>query len=251
MERVVITASSGSFPGLADALSGPGRTVAAQPLIRFEAPTDWAPLDQAIDRIHQYPAVALTSPRAATSMITRMLHRGIGWPRVDAPRVWAAGAATAAALAGTGAEVQVADEREVGSRGAAAALAQVMLDARVEGPVLFPCGSIRRELLPQRLRSEGVRVDEVEAYRSVLAERSEARAAVSGATVLIVASPSVVHLLVGACPPGARPDLVAVGPTTADAARSQGWEPAAIATHPGRDAVVAAVNEALARRSVS
>ena len=251
MERIVVTASSGSFPGLADGLSAPGRMLVERPLIDFKAPSDWAPFDQALDRLQHYQAVALTSPRAARALTTRLLHRGIRWPPVDAPGVWAGGSATAAALGGALGAVRVPDEREIGSSGAAAALAQLMLDARVPGTVLFPCGITRKERLPQCLRREGVSVDEVVCYQSVLAEKSAAKAAAAGATLLIVASPSVAHLLIDACPPGSRPDLVAVGPSTAGAARDRGWEPAAVASHPARDAVIAAVNEVLARRSVS
>jgi uroporphyrinogen-III synthase len=251
MERIVLTASAGSFPGLAEALSGPGRTVAEQPLIRFTSPSDWTPLDQALDRLHHYKDVALTSPRAARALATRLVHRRIRWPLANAPTVWAGGAGTAAALGGNLRSVRTPDDQVVGSRGAAEALAQLMLDAGVAGPVLFPCGGTRREDLPRHLESEGVRVDAVVCYQSVLADESEARAAAGGATLLIVASPSVAHLLMGACPPGSRPDIVAVGPTTAAAARDGSWEPAAVAAHPARDAVVAAVGEVLARRSVS
>ena len=251
MERIVITASAGSFPGLADALSAAGRAVTEQPLIHFMAPSDWTSLDQALDRFHDYQAVALTSPRAATALATRLVHLRIRRPLVNPPQVWAGGAATAAALGGALGSVRTPEEREVGSSGAAAALAQLMLDARAAGPVLFPCGSSRRELLPQRLRSEGLRVDEVVCYQSVLAHESEAKSAAAAATLLIVASPSVAYLLVEACPPGSRPDLIAVGPTTAQAARDGGWEPAAVASHPTVDAVVAAVGNVLARRSVS
>ena len=251
MERIVITASAGSFPGLADALSAPGSAVTEQPLIHFKAPSDWTALDHALERLHDYRAVALTSPRAATALATRLEERGIRWPLVDPPQVWAGGAATAAALSGTLNSIRTPEEREVGSRGAAAALAQVMLDAPVAGPVLFPCGSTRRELLPRRLRGAGVRVDEVVCYESVLVDGSEAKAQTAGATLLIVASPAVAHLLIDSWPPGSRPDLIAVGPTTAAAARDGGWEPAAVASHPSRDAVVTAVREVLARRSVS
>src|SRR5215207_4955461 len=100
MERIVITASAGSLPGLAEALSAPGRTVAEQPLIHFTAPSDWTPLDQALYRLHGYQAVALTSPRAATAFASRLMHQGIRWPLVNAPTVWAGGAGTAAALGG-------------------------------------------------------------------------------------------------------------------------------------------------------
>ena len=98
MERIVITASAGSFPGLAEALSAAGRTVAERPLIHFTPPSDWAPLDQALDRFHHYPDIALTSPRAARALATRLVHRRIRWPLADAPTVWAGGAGTAAAL---------------------------------------------------------------------------------------------------------------------------------------------------------
>ena len=94
-------------------------------------------------------------------------------------------------------------------------------------------------------------VDEVVCYQSVLAAQSEAMTKAAGATLVIVTSPSVAHLLIDACPPGSRPDLIAVGPTTGAAARDGGWEPAAVASRPARDAVVAAVAEVLARRSVS
>jgi uroporphyrinogen-III synthase len=251
MERIVITASAGSFPGLAEALRVPGRTVADRPLIHFTAPSDWTPLDQALHRLHAYQGIALTSPRAATALVSRLAHQGIRWPLVNAPTVWTGGAGTASSLEGKLGPVRTPDEREVGVSGAAAALAQLMLDAGVAGPVLFACGSTRREVLPRRLESEGVRVDEVVCYQSFLADESEARAAAAGATLLIVASPSVAHLLIDACPPRSRPDLIAVGPTTAAAARSGSWEPAAVASHPARDAVVSVVGELLARRSVS
>jgi uroporphyrinogen III methyltransferase / synthase len=251
MERIVITASAGSFPGLAEALRAPGRTVAEQPLIQFSAPPNWTPLDHALDRLQKYEALAVTSPRAATVLVTRLTHLGIRWPLVKAPAVWAAGAASAAALGANLGSVRTPDDREVGSSGAAAALAQLMLDERVGGPVLFPCGSTRRELLPSRLRAGGVSVDEVVCYQSILVEESMANAVAAGATLLIVASPSVAHLLIDACPPGSRPDLIAVGPTTAAAARDGGWEPAAVASYPAPDAVVAAASEVLARRSVS
>ncbi len=67
--------------------------------------------------------------------------------------------------------------RRAGGSGAAAALAAAMLEAGVAGPVLFPCGEIRRDELPTRLRHEGIEVDEVVCYRSVLADEAAARAA--------------------------------------------------------------------------
>jgi uroporphyrinogen-III synthase len=59
--------------------------------------------------------------------------------------------------------------------------------------------------------------------------------------IVVVASPSVADLLARVCPPGVRPALLAVGPTTAAAARSSGWPPAGVAERPTTEALVAGV----------
>jgi uroporphyrinogen-III synthase len=114
--------------------------------------------------------------------------------------------------------------------------------------VLFPCGDTRRDELPDRLRDEGIEVVEVVCYRSVLAGEMEARRTAERAQVLVVASPSVADLLARACPPGVRPALLAVGPTTAAAARASGWPPARVASRPTAEALAAAVRALLATR---
>jgi uroporphyrinogen-III synthase len=121
-----------------------------------------------------------------------------------------------------------------------------MLEAGVEGPVLFPCGELRRDELPTRLRHEGLEVDEVVCYRSVLADEAAARAAADRAAILVVASPSVADLLARASLVGERPPMLAVGPTTAAAARASGWAPAAVAARPDIEALVAGVRSLVA-----
>ena len=103
--------------------------------------------------------------------------------------------------------------------------------------MLFPCGDLRRDELPARLRDDGIEVVEVTVYRSVLAGEVDARRAAERAQILVVASPSVADLLARACPPGVRPPLVAVGPTTAAAARASGWNPAGVAAQAERGGV--------------
>jgi uroporphyrinogen-III synthase len=146
-----------------------------------------------------------------------------------------------AALADVLSEVHSPSAKEVGERGSAAALAAAMIRAGVRGPVLFPCGEIRREELTTRLQHEGIEVEEIVCYRSVLAGETAARAAAERAGIRVVASPSVADLLARTCPPGARPVLVAVGPTTAASARASGWAPDAVAARPTVEALVATV----------
>jgi uroporphyrinogen-III synthase len=195
----------------------------------------------------RYAAVAFTSPRSAQAFAERVaLLGGAGTlsGAGAATEIWAAGAGTAQALGGTLGEVRRPDEREVGKRGAAAALASAIAAALLGAasrPVLFPCGDIRRDELPSRLRDDGIAVEEVVCYRSVLAGESDARRAAQRVEIVVVASPSVADLLARACPPGVRPALLAVGPTTAAAARSSGWPPAGVAKRPTTEALVAGV----------
>jgi uroporphyrinogen-III synthase len=123
-----------------------------------------------------------------------------------------------------------------------------MIREAVSGPVLFPCGDVRRDELPKELRQNGIEVHEVVCYRSVLADESQARTAAATGTVLVVASPSVADLLARACPRATRPELLAVGPTTAASARAAGWSPAAVANEPTTRALSSAILDLLAHR---
>jgi uroporphyrinogen-III synthase len=205
---------------------------------------DWGEVDRAIGELARYRAVAFTSPRAATAFSHRWEANGGG----TLPPLWAGGHGTAAALARWANDVRTAPADEVGRMGAAAALAAAMVRQRVAGPVLFPCGEIRRDELPARLRQEEIEVDEVVCYRPVLAGDAEAREAVRRAGILMVASPTVAELLARASAPTPRPPLLAVGPTTAAAARAAGWSPAAVAARPEVEALVAEVSSLLAGR---
>lgn len=239
---VVVTASTGTFPGLVEGLHALPVAVEECPLMAFAPPLDWKPVDRALDGLEAFDAVAVTSPRAARAFADRVVARG----RAEAfasgmPGLWAGGASTAEALGNRLGPVRVPPAKLSAKRGAAAALADAMLADGVKGPVLFPCGDFRRDELPARLEDEGLVVEDVVCYRSVLASEAAARAAAERAQVLVVASPSVADLLARACPPGVRPMMLAVGPTTAAAARASGWAPTAVSTRPDAASLVAGV----------
>src|SRR4051812_12916494 len=248
-DTVVVTASAGSFPGLAAALQKMAVTVEERPLMNFAPPLDWAPLDDALNRLGKYAALVFTSPRAAEAFTARLQQRQIAIPDGPAaPMVWASGTQTAAALPAVVRRIHLPSADELGTIGAARALARAMLERQVGGPVLFPCGEEHRGELSRELEQKGVRVDEVVCYRTVLAEESEARLAASRGSVLVVASPRVADLLARACPRSGRPELLAVGPTTAESARAAGWSPSAVATEPTVRALATAVRSLLANR---
>ena len=240
----MLTVAQGSFPGLADALRALPVEVIEFPLLRFLPPLDWGDMDRTLRGLSRYEAVAFTSPRAAAAFMDRA-----GPAPRRLPPLWAGGRGTAAVLAARATGVRAAPEDEVGRLGAAAALAAAMLGAGVRGRVLFPCGEVRRDELPTRLRQEGIEVDEVVCYRSAVAEETEAREAVRRAGILVVASPVVAELLARVSAPTPRPPLLAVGPTTAAAARAAGWTPAAVAARPDVEALVTEVGSFLRERT--
>jgi uroporphyrinogen-III synthase len=247
-ETVVLTGSAGSFPGLLEALREIPVAVEERPLLQFAPPLDWTPLDTALDRVSSYGAIAITSPRAGDALAERIDARGISWINQTGPEIWAVGPATATALRGLLGSVRMPGRRNAGGKGAGETLARTMIAAGVERPVLFLCGETRRDELPVELRKKGIIVDEVVCYRSVLASESDARAAASCGSLVVVASPSVAGLLARACPPPTRPRLLAVGPTTATAARAAGWSPAAVAEEPTARAVATTIVGLLPRR---
>jgi uroporphyrinogen-III synthase len=232
---VVLTTATGSLAGLADTLRAEGVTVREAPLLSFEPPADWAPVDRAIFRLPEFRALAFTSPRAAEAFASRLsLHR------VNPPRgqeAWAAGSSTAARLRELFDPVRTPSSLVTVDAGAGAILATAMVAARVGSPVLYACGDARRDDVPAVLRTAGVTVEEVICYRSVVAEPDAIRRAVVGADVLLVASPKVVTLVARVCPKDERPALVVIGPTTAAAARAAGWAPAGVARRPTVEAV--------------
>ena len=244
---VVVTASSGSFTDLAAHLSEIHVGIEQFPLISFEAPTDWTELDAVLADLSRFDAVAFTSPRAGQAVSERMRQRGKAESRDRTLPVWAAGAATAEALGDIFGPVRM--PKHSGLASPAAALARAMLDSGCRGRVLFPCGESRRDDLPAILRAGGCEVREVVCYRSVLASHAQASAAAARASILVVASPIVMQLLAASCSRGARPQLIAIGPTTANTAREYGWLPTAVAEQPSSQSVASAITSILVQQN--
>jgi uroporphyrinogen-III synthase len=246
--RIAVTLSAGALAGLVEALTPHGAQIEEVPLLRFLPPLGWDEVDRMLARLGEYPTLALTSPRAATVLMQRLPLTGNPLPVL--PTVWAAGSATAAPLELRFPDVRFAPAAPESSLGAGARLAEAMLAAAVTGPVLFLCGDTRRDDLPARLRRGGLWVQEAVCYRSVLCTESEATAVLTGADIVVVGSPTVAQLLTKALPTEPRPTLVALGPTTAAAARAGGWTPVAVAAEPSLPGLLAALWPLLSNQPV-
>ncbi len=238
--RVVLTTAKGSFSGLEQLLRDRGFEVTACPLLAFREPADWSPVDALLRGWGNVPAVALTSPRAACALMDRA--RRLDVPLAPGPALWAGGPATKAALGDTLGSVRTAGESGMAG---GTALGRAMIEAGVSGHVVFACGEPHLDDFPRILRASGVAVDEVTCYRSVLATSDTASEAINGAQVVVVGSPRVAALLAGVRRPEPAVHLLAVGPTTGDAARESGWAPSAVAGEPSTPCVADAVQVAI------
>jgi uroporphyrinogen-III synthase len=231
----VLTVAPGTLAGLATQLHAAGAQVREVPLLTFGPPADWEPVDSALQRLPTYTAMAVTSPRAAEAVAARAAAHRIVAPQGLA--VWASGDATAAPLQERFGPVHVPSGLVTIDAGAGSTLAGALLASRVGSPVLFACGDTRRDEFPAILRASGISVHEVICYRSVLADDARALEAATEVDAILVGSPKVAQLVARVTRRGERPALVAIGPTTAAAARAAGWAPDGVAKRPTVESV--------------
>lgn len=258
--RVMVTRAEGARGGsgeLEAALRDAGADPVSIPLVQLEPPTDPAQLDRALSQIADFDAIVFASENAVRFTV----ERAIATQSLDALlhaecKVLCVGAKTAAAARRAGLRVDL-----VGSAGGAGLLAQI----RAEFPpserlFLLPRSEIGREELAEGLRELAAEVVAVTAYRSVRPQvdaREFCQSIASGEFQAITfSSPSAVEHFASLLDAKARatvskgdvPLLAAVGATTADALRTEGFEPAVVAVRPGARELVAALADGVRDR---
>ncbi len=227
--RVLVTASA---PGeLCALLEAKGAVPVAVPTIAIR-PADPAPLDAALARGWDW--IVVTSPNGARAVAARLAgaRRAARPTAPDAPpgaRWGAVGPRTRAALQEAGIEAAA-----VPDEGTGAAIADAMGEVRGLRVLLARARHAARDL-PEALSRRGARVQEVVAYETEEgpedAREPLARALAAGLDAAVFTSGSTVR---GFARLAGEPALalgdavvVAIGPSTADAARAAGLSPVA------------------------
>lgn len=227
--RVAITASSGRLEGLAARLRAAGHDPVPSPLIAVRPRTDDASRTAAA-------ALAPLRWRLYPSRTAVEAWRALGLGFDPDTRLGAVGPATAAALRAAGAHVDV-----VARPATAAALARQVL-AHPDGPRPGEAVGVVQGSGARPALARGLRAGRVDVRTAVVYDREGLGWRVDGPVdAIVVASPSGVAALPSAV--GSAALIVAIGPTTAAAARRRGWRVAAAAT-PTVDAVAAALGRA-------
>jgi uroporphyrinogen-III synthase len=214
---VALTQRSGQLEGLDSALEALGHTVIRAPLIRTETmlDADLRPLEDC--------AWWLFTSASAVTAITELA----GWKRV--PQLGATGEGTAAAIhAASGRKVML-----LSPDGTAAGLAAVLLEADETGPFGWPHGDRALPDLRVALESANLELRGAVVYRTLILEFPDC-----SPDIVVLASPSAAHALPQTIGDAAR--VVALGITTATAARARGWD-VVTATAPTTAAVLDAL----------
>ena len=165
--RIVVTRAREQASDFRARLEELGAACIEFPTIAVVPPPSWAPLDEAISVLSDYDWVIFTSVNGVKSFIGRMRAAGKDARDLKGIRLAAIGPKTAEAL-----EAVMLRPDLVPSEYRAEAILEALSDYSVSTKrFLMPRAMVAREILPEKLRERGARVDVVPAYQTVLPDR--------------------------------------------------------------------------------
>ena len=220
-KKVVVTRARAQASELARRLEALGAEPVELPAIRIEPRIDTEEVRRAIQALHTYALVCLTSPNGVRLLFEAMAAQGRDARALANAGVAAIGAGTELALAQHGVIADIVPERFVGEE-----LVEALNQLELQGkPVLVARAVEARELLPNALRERGAEVDVVALYETVAeapdpGELERAR----DADFITFTSSSTVRNFLDVSPNGipAGAKVVSIGPVTSEAARDAG-----------------------------
>jgi uroporphyrinogen-III synthase len=252
-KTIVVTRALSQSVQLSEELSARGADVKLLPLISFEPPQDYAPMDAALTAIASFDWVLFTSSNAVQALERRTEQLG---RRLNAfgelPRAAAVGPATSHVAEAAGFSVEYVATDHSGA-GLARELGEELRGRRV----LLPRSDRANPDLPAALSRCGAKVTEVVAYRNVppsSTDREKLQETLKdGVDGILFYSPSAVQNfleLLGRERLGTlqgRAVMVAIGHATAAALSSAGFQRIARAADTTTKAIVEALEGHLAR----
>ncbi len=226
---ILVTRSREQAGGLTGELKRLGARVIESPVIGFEEPEDWGPVDTAIADLRRFDWTIFTSANAVDRFLGRLetLCPGEeGSRRLAGTRLAAVGPATAGGLVRRGLPVET-----IPSSHRAEGLIEALSASGVKGKrILIPRAEKAREILPDALEEAGAEVTVVTVYRTVaqpVGQRVRAALERGAVDMATFTSPSTVRNLlegIGGVSPLQGIALAAIGPVTADALEERGLQ---------------------------
>jgi uroporphyrinogen-III synthase len=240
---VAVTRAADQAGPLAERLEALGATVIEVPVIAIADPSDGGSgLDRAVDNLHTYDWVVLTSPNAALRFFWAVTGRE---RQSVVPHVAVVGPGTGEVVRRAGGVVDFVPNRSVGE--GMVGTFPALVTATKGGRVLLPQAAAARPTVAEGLRLAGWHVDAVEAYQTVAAEPDEDQiAAALAADVVVFTSSSTASRFAAIA--GATvgwPRIISMGPQTTQTVLAVGRVAAATADPHTLDGLIAAIVDVL------
>lgn len=242
--RILVTRPRRQSRQMCGRLSRLGAQPVAVPTITIAGPRPGGPLDTALRMIDRYDWVVITSANGARAVLARARALEVNLAGGTRRRWAAIGPATAAVLQEAGVRVALMPPRFLTD-----AVAEALDD--VSGlRILLPRTDAAGPALGATLIARGATVEEVTAYRTVLApegSRIEVRRLIGSRavdTVLFTSASTVRGLvrLLGEERDGLRAMVIGcIGPVTAAAVAAEGFEATVVASEHTTDGLIAAL----------
>lgn len=168
--RILVGRARHQAGSLSASLRSLGASVIEIPFIEIRKPQSYAPLDDALKNIKSYDWLILTSANGVEAMWERVRKLRITRRKLKHLQIAAIGPATKKAIVKHGLKVKMVPEEYV-----AESVVKGLRD-KVKGKrVVLIRAKVARDVIPEELRRSGALVDVIEAYETVVPEKSRAR----------------------------------------------------------------------------
>jgi uroporphyrinogen-III synthase len=168
--RILVGRARHQASSLSASLRSLGAAVIEIPFIEIRKPQSYQPLDDALKNIGNYDWLILTSANGVEAMWERVRKLRIARRNLKHLQIAAIGPATQKAIVKRGLKVKMVPEEYV-----AESVVKGLRD-KVNGKrVVLIRAKVARDVIPEELRAAGAEVDVVEAYETVVPEKSRAR----------------------------------------------------------------------------
>jgi uroporphyrinogen-III synthase len=168
--RILVGRARHQASSLSAGLRSLGARVVEIPFIEIRKPGSFQPLDDALKNLKTYDWLILTSANGVEALWERRRKLRLTRRNFEHLQIAAIGPATKRALVKNGLKVKMVPDEYV-----AESVVQGLRD-KVQGKrVLLVRAKVARDVIPTELRAAGAEVDVVEAYETVVPEKSRAR----------------------------------------------------------------------------
>ena len=168
--RILVGRARHQSGSLSASLRSLGASVIEIPFIEIRKPQSYRPLDDALKNIRNYDWLILTSANGVEAMWERIRKLRLTRRTLKHLQIAAIGPATKKAIVKHGLKVKMVPEEYV-----AESVVKGLRD-KVNGKrVVLIRAKVARDVIPEDLRAAGAEVDVVEAYETVVPEKSRAR----------------------------------------------------------------------------